>query len=167
VKYHLQRAAAVASVTVLALGVAASPALAATHHPAKKKAAPAQTPAVIFPLLEFFQFGDEIGAPIVCGTGSSLIGSGAAYFGVAKDANGAINAINNACAVVVKYGDKFIDAGIAAGAAASAINPFVNPVIAAFGKSVSDAGTNYGTALNPIGPTIAGAGGTIDFFEGS
>jgi hypothetical protein len=161
----LRRGAATVSIALLAMGATAGPALAGTHHAKAKK--PAAQPAVIYPLLEFFQFGDEIGAPIVCGTGSSLIGSGAAYFGVAKDANGLINAVNNGCAAVVKVGDQFIDEGISAATAASAVNPYVNPVIAAFGKSVSDTGSKYGTALNPLGPTIAGAGATIDFFEGS
>jgi hypothetical protein len=162
----MRRAAAVLSIAALTMAATAGPALAAgSHHKAKKKHA--AKPAVIYPLLEFFQFGDEIGAPIVCGTGSSLIGSGAAYFGVAKSANGAINAINNGCAVVVKNGDKFIDEGIKESSSASALNPFVDPVISASGKSVQEFGTKYGSALNPLGPTIAGAGATIDFFEGS
>jgi hypothetical protein len=159
----------VLSISVLAVGATAGPALAAgsTHHHAAKKHQAAKKTAVIYPLLEFFQFGDQIGAPIVCGTGSSLIGSGAAYFGVAKSANGVINAINTGCAAIVKDGNKFIDAGFKAAKAGSALNPFVDPVIASLGKSVSQFGTTYGAALNPVGPTIAGAGATIDFFEGS
>jgi hypothetical protein len=57
--------------------------------------------------------------------------------------------------------------GIKDARAASAINPYVDPVIASIGTSVSNFGNTYGASLNPLGPTIAGAGATIEFFEGS
>jgi hypothetical protein len=149
----------VLSIAALTVGAAGSPAFAAGH---KKKPAAPQNPAVIYPLLEFFQFGDSIGAPIVCGVASGAISSGAG-----SGANGVVNAINNGCSSIVAVGLKYIDAGIADSTKASAINPYVNPVIAAGGQAVSNFGTTYGSALNPVGPTIAGAGATIDFFEGS
>jgi hypothetical protein len=160
----LRRSAAVLSIAALAVGAAGAPAFAAGHKAPK---ATAQNPAVIYPLLEFFQFGDTIGAPLVCDTAASALGSGAAYLNAPTLANPVINAIDSGCAQIVKVGLTYIDMGIKESAAASAINPFVNPVIAGIGAAVSNFGNTYGASLNPLGPTIAGAGATIDFFEGS
>ena len=131
-----------------------------------KPAAAAQSPAIVGPLLQFFTFGSDVGIPTVCQAASSGIGSGAAYFKVAGQLAPVISAINNGCTTVQTQADTFIAAGNKYSAALAVWNPYVNPMIQQSADSVTQAGTDYGDAVAPFGPTIAGLGGTLNFFQG-
>ena len=43
----------------------------------------------------------------------------------------------------------------------------VNPLIATLAQGLNTVGTQYAGSLSPFGPTVAGLGGTVTFFEGS
>jgi hypothetical protein len=126
-----------------------------------------QTPAVVGPLLDFFSFGDNIGLPLVCGTAAAGVGDGAAQYGFAQEASTLIDAIDNFCSTASTDGADYIAEGQATDSPLAGFNPVANPMLQSTGSSVSEFGTTYGTALAPFGPTIAGLGGTIEWFEGS
>jgi hypothetical protein len=119
------------------------------------------------PLLDFANFGDTIGLPIVCGTGAGAIGDGANQYGFAKQASPLVNAINTMCATASARGATYIAQAQATDSPLAALNPYANPILNSAGTSVTQFGTTYGAALAPFGPTIAGLGGTIQWFEGS
>lgn len=154
---------AVSAAATLALGTV--PASAASK-PAAPRAAAAQSPAIVGPLLQFFTFGSDVGLPTGCQAASSGIGSGAAYFNVAGQLAPVISAINNGCTTIQTQADTYIAAGNKYSAALAVWNPYVNPVIAQSADSITQAGTEYGDAVAPFGPTIAGLGGTLNFFQG-
>jgi hypothetical protein len=125
------------------------------------------SPAVVGPLLNFFYFGDNIGAPLVCSVVAAAVGDGAAEYGFATEASTLVNAINSGCASFSAEGAQVIAMGQADDSPLAAINPYANPVVQSTGSSVTQAADTAGPAINPFGPTVAGLGGTIEWFEGN
>jgi hypothetical protein len=154
-------------VTASTTGLVAALLMASSASADSAGTATAQTPAVVGPLLDLFSFGDNIGLPLACGTGAAAIGSGAAEYGLAAQASTLVNAINSSCATASSYGAQFIAAGQSSDAPLSSLNTLLNPLLANTGSSLTEFGTTYGSALNPLGPSIAATGGTVEWFEGS
>lgn len=124
--------------------------------------------AVVGPVLDFFGFGTTIGAPVFCGVTSASIGSGFQEFGASEQGNPLIEGITSGCDVFIAQGGDFVEQGKAAQAPyAEAVNPVADPPIGAVADAVSAFGRDFEPALAPFGPTIAGSGATIKFFQGS
>jgi hypothetical protein len=154
------RVVGVAVLAASALGLGTLPAQAAD------KQAPKEQPAIVGPLLQIFTFGADVGVPTGCQAASAGIGTGAAYFGVAQQAVPVIAGINSGCTMAQAQADTYIAMGNAQDGPLAAWNPMVNPVIQMTADSVTQAGTDYGPAVAPFGPTIAGLGATLNFFQG-
>ena len=152
-----------AAATLAAAAVIAAPATAALASPAPAAA----KPVVVGGLLEVFGFGTGIGLPLGCQLGTAALGSGAAYLNKAQQVSPAINEANTACSLAAAEGTILVNKAQANDTKLNALNPFVNPMIGEVANSVTQVGTNYGPALAPFGPTIAGLGGTLNFFQGS
>lgn len=125
-----------------------------------------QSPAIVGPLLQIFTFGVSFGLPTGCQLASSTIGAGAAELGQAGAVGPVIAAINNGCTTLQGQGMALIEQGQAMSRPLNVINPYVNPMIGQVADSFTKVGNDYGPALSPFGPTIAGLGGTINFFQG-
>jgi hypothetical protein len=155
----------------LAGGLAGAAALAlapaAAAAPVEAGSGSGSSPAIVGPLLDFFTFGTNVGIPTACQEATSVVGGGAGAYGFAGDVGSLISAINTTCTQVQVEGASFIAQGQADDQALAVFNPFINPAISSTGSSVQSFGDTYGSDLAPFGPTIAGLGGTIDFFEGS
>jgi hypothetical protein len=134
--------------------------------PTASAAEPEQSPAIVGPLLQIFTFGADVGLPTGCQAGTATLGAGAAYFGYAAQLGPYIAKVNNGCTTAQANADTLIAKGNTRSAPLAAWNPYVNPVVQATGDSVTQVGTDYGDALQPMGPTIAGLGATINFFQG-
>jgi hypothetical protein len=160
---RVRRAAVVSALAAATLGgsVIASTAARADDT------APPPNPAVLGPLLKMFYYGDQLGVPLGCQAVSAAIGSGAGYYGQAATVYPLISAMNDGCNQIAAAGASMVAQGQTASAPLSAWNPFVNPLLSTAGSTVTTQGGTYGSALNPAGATVAGLGGTIDFFEGS
>jgi hypothetical protein len=119
------------------------------------------TAAVLTPTLETFAFGDVVGLPLAC----DLVGS------VLPVASPSLTPLSNDltafCQTLSAEGDTELQKGIAASSQASAINPLVNPLLAALAAEAVTLGQTDGAQLGPLGPTVAGLGQTISYFEGS
>lgn len=123
-------------------------------------------PVLVGPLLNLLAFGDNIGIPLACGTAAAAIGDGASQYGLAKEASGLINALNNGCATISAYGAKFIALRQADDSGAAALAPVLDPALTSMANSVQSFATTFGSALNPFGQTIYGSGATILWVEG-
>ena len=120
-----------------------------------------QAAALITPLLNILEFGDSVGLPEACNTGLGAAGSSAASL------ESILNVIAQQCAELASEGSAQIEAAIAKSSAFAAINPLFDPMIAALASAIQTSGSNYGPTLGPFGPTVAGLGGMVSFFEGS
>lgn len=156
-----------AGAAVLAAGMGA--AVVATAGPASATpvaAASSGDPVIVGPLLNFFAFGDNIGIPLVCGTGAAALGDGAAQYGLASQASTLVNAINDGCGQVSTYGGTFIAMGQADDGGAAALAPVADPALSSLATSVQQFATDFGSTLNPFGATIYGSSGDITWLEG-
>ena len=159
------RSAAIAALTapVALLGMAGP----ASATPGMTYSTGSPTPAVVGPLLDFFAFGTNIGAPLVCGVLSAGVGDGAAQYGFAKEAAVLVNSINTGCTTFSSFGSKLVSAGQATDSPLAAVNAIANGALSSTGSSLTQAAGTLGPAINPFGPTVAGLGGTVAWFEGS
>lgn len=124
--------------------------------------------AVIGPTLDFFGFGTEVGAPLTCGVISASVGSGFTEFGAGEAGNALVEGINGGCDAFAQQGTAFVGQGkVAQAPYAGAFNSFANPVIGQVAAAVTAFGTDYTEALAPFGPTVAGTGNLVNFFQGS
>lgn len=123
--------------------------------------------AVVTPLLKFFEFGNTIGLPLACSDSSSIVSIIGAQSGAAAATSPLVTQLNNDCATLSSEGGTYLNQAIAESQSLALINPAVNPLLAALSSSFSTVGTNDGPALAPFGPTVAGLGGTVAFFEGT
>ncbi|HEX3796874.1 MAG TPA: hypothetical protein VHV57_20435 [Acidimicrobiales bacterium] len=123
--------------------------------------------AVVTPLLEFFEFGNTIGTPLICSDAGSVVSIIGVQGGAGKVSTPLVNELNSLCARVATQGNGYLTQGVTESAALSPINPVVDPLIAALANGFNSVGTDYGPSLSPFGPTVAGLGGTVAFFEGS
>ena len=123
--------------------------------------------AVITPLLELFTFGDNIGLPLACSDAGSVISIIGTQTGGTAASSALVTKLDSLCAELSSKGGNYLQEAIAQSRALTLLNPVVNPLIATLAKTLSTVGTQYGGSLSPFGPTVAGLGGTVTFFEGS
>lgn len=153
----LQRGATV--LTAALLGISGG----ATAH-----AAESEETAVVGPLLNFFEFGASVGAPVFCGTTTATLGSVFQEAGASEQGNLAVDGINSQCAEFSVQGTEWVRQGKQAQAPlAPAVNPALSPAIAQMATAVTGFGDDFGPALSPFGQTVAGSGNTIAFFQGT
>ena len=159
----IRRSLAVAAVALLVVpGVSA---LAGTTSSSAKPTAE-QSPVLVGPTLQILTFGNNIGLPLGCQLATSAIGAGAAEYGFGSAVGPVVQAGNNGCTMVSAQGAAGLEQATTASQPLSALNPTVNPMIGQAADSVTMVGTEYGEELSPFGPTVAGLGGTINFFQG-
>jgi hypothetical protein len=123
--------------------------------------------ALISPLLELLDFGAAVGLPEGCNTATSVINTGAAEFNATSQVAAVLTAIAAACDRMKQAGEQQVQQAIARSQSLTFINPVLNPPIAGLASALQTLGGQYGSALAPFGPTIAGLGQTVTFFEGS
>jgi hypothetical protein len=117
--------------------------------------------------LKIFGFGADVGIPTGCQAATATLGSGAAYVNQAQNVYQLILAINNGCVSLQQAADMAIAQGQSADQPLGALDTYLNPAIQATGDAITSFGTQYSDALAPFGPTIAGLGATLEYFEGS
>jgi hypothetical protein len=150
----------------LGLAVVATVAVPAAAAFAASQKAPDPKPAVVGPTLDILRFGDVVGIPLGCQAATSAIGSGASYLGQSAAAGPVIQAVNDGCNNVSAQGAAGLEQARQATLPLAAINPYANPVIEQAATSVEQFGTDYADEIAPLGPTVAGTGPTIRYFEG-
>jgi hypothetical protein len=160
--------AAVISVTsVVAMAMTAPGAQAAVAAPPAPAAGGGNT-AVIGPLLDFFGFGSNVGAPIMCATGASFITVGFSEFQAQKQGAPITDGLEQGCAAFRDQGNSYVAAGKTMQAPyAGAVNPVVNPGIDQAADAITKLGTDYSDQMAPFGPTVAGFGSSVRYFKGS
>jgi hypothetical protein len=105
---------------------------------------------------------------VFCGITSATAGSGFQEFGAAEQGNSVVDGINAGCAAFSEQGGAFVEQGkVAQAPYATMFNGYANPAIGQVAAAVTAFGTDYDPALSPFGPTIAGTGDTINFFQGT
>ncbi|MCW2585276.1 MAG: hypothetical protein JWN55_792 [Frankiales bacterium] len=152
---RLRRLTVLAVVASLALPVAGARAQAA-----------AEQPVVFGPTLGIFDFGADVGLPLACTLALGYARDGADLFGQAEAADPVFTAAGDGCAEAGAQGKVLLAQGRTAAQPAVALNPYVNPVLGQAAESLRTVGTDYAELVSPFGPTIAGSGDTIDFFQG-
>jgi hypothetical protein len=125
------------------------------------------TPVLVGPLLKIFGFGSDVGIPTGCQAATATLGSGAAYVNQAQNVYQLILAINDGCVTLQQQADSLIAQGQSADQPLTAADGYANPMIQATGDAITAFGTQYNDAIAPFGPTIAGFGATLEYFEGS
>jgi hypothetical protein len=126
-----------------------------------------QSTAVVTPLLTLFQFGDTVGVPEGCQTALTAAAAVVAQAKASQQFSPIAAQIGDQCQSISSQGSTFIQQGIAASQSASALNALLNPVLANGINTLGTVGSAPGVQDSPFGPTIAGLGQTITFFEGS
>ncbi len=123
--------------------------------------------AGVTPLLNMFEFGDTIGLPLACSDAGSVV----SIIGAESDSSQSISPLvvqlDSQCSQLSSEGSGYLQQAIAESQGLALINPAVNPLIAALSGGLTTTGTQQGPALAPFGPTVAGLGGTVAFFEGT
>jgi hypothetical protein len=168
-----RRPGLVASVAVTALGLMASVAAvssvgaSATTSGNSGNTGSGSSAAVITPLLKMFEFGNGIGLPLACSDAGSVVSIIGTQTGGTAVASKLVTQLDNQCAALAAKGGTYLQQAIAQSRALSLLNPVVDPLIAALSEALSSVGTQFGPSLSPFGPTVAGLGGTVTFFEGT
>ena len=94
----------------------------------------------------------------------SIIG---AETGSSKGISPLVQQLDGQCNQLSAKGSDYLQQAIAESRGLVLINPVVNPLIAGLAGGLTTTGTQEGPALAPFGPTVAGLGGTVAFFEGT
>lgn len=123
--------------------------------------------AVITPLLELFNFGNNVGLPLACSDAGSVVSIIGTQTGGTAASSALVTKLDSLCAELSSKGGDYLQQAIAQSRALTLLNPVVNPLIATLAKALTTVGTQYEGSLSPFGPTVAGLGGTVTFFEGS
>jgi hypothetical protein len=123
--------------------------------------------AVVTPLLEMFKFGNAIGLPLACSDAGSIVSIIGSQTGGTAVASKLVTELDSQCNELSSKGGDYLEQAIAQSQALTLVNPAVNPLITALATGLSTVGTQEGASLSPFGPTVAGLGGTVTFFEGS
>lgn len=123
--------------------------------------------AVITPLLELFEFGNNVGLPLACSDAGSVVSILGTQTGGSAISSALVTKLDSLCAELASKGGDELQQAIAQSRALTLLDPVVNPLIAALAKALNMVGTQYEGSLSPFGPTVAGLGGTVTFFEGS
>ncbi len=167
-----RRPGVLTAVAVTALGVMASVVAVASTGAAATTGNSGNTgggssAAVITPLLKMFEFGNAIGLPLACSDAGSIISIIGTQTGGTSLASSLVTELDGQCSELAAKGGGYLQQAIAESSALSLLNPVVDPLIADLSKALSTVGTQFGTSLSPFGPTVAGLGGTVTFFEGT
>ncbi len=123
--------------------------------------------AVVTPLLHIFQFGNAIGFPLACSDAGSIVSIIGTQTGGAAASSALVTQLDSLCQQLSSQGGTYLQQAIAQSSALALLNPVVNPLIADLASALNTTGTQYAGSLSPFGPTVAGLGGTVTFFEGS
>ncbi len=123
--------------------------------------------AGVTPLLNMFEFGDTLGLPLACSDAGSVISIIGAETGSSKGISPLVQQLDGQCNQLSAKGSDYLQQAIAESRGLVLINPVVNPLIAGLAGGLTTTGTQEGPALAPFGPTVAGLGGTVAFFEGT
>jgi hypothetical protein len=123
--------------------------------------------AVVTPLLDMFKFGNAIGLPLACSDTGSIVSIIGTQTGGTAVASKLVTELDSQCNELSSKGGDYLEQAIAQSQALTLLNPVVNPLISALATALSTVGTQEGASLSPFGPTVAGLGGTVTFFEGS
>jgi hypothetical protein len=167
-RHNARAALAAATVAVLAAVVTFTPA-GASNAPSGNSGNTGNTgsSAVVTPLLKLFEFGNTVGLPLLCSDAGSIVSILGTQTGGAKISSKLVTELDGQCNELASKGGNYLQQAISQSRALTLINPVVNPLIANLGKGLNMVGTQYGGSLAPFGPTVAGLGGTVAFFEGS
>ena len=122
---------------------------------------------MVTPLLEIFKFGNAIGLPLACSDAGSIISIIGSQTGGTAVASKLVTELDSQCQQLSSKGGDYLQQAMAQSRALTLLNPVVNPLISALAKALNTVGTQQGAELSPFGPTVAGLGGTVTFFEGS
>jgi hypothetical protein len=123
--------------------------------------------AVVTPLLKFFEFGNTVGLPLMCSDAGSVVSIFGAQSGTAAATSPVVTELDSECSQLASQGSTFLQQAITESESLELINPYVDPLIGDLSTGLSTAGNQYGSSLAPFGPTVAGLGGTVAFFEGT
>jgi len=123
--------------------------------------------AVVTPLLDMFEFGNTIGLPLLCSDAGSIVSIFGAQSGTAAETSPIVTQLDDACSQLASQGSTYLQQAITESQSLELINPYVDPLIGDLSNGASTVGTQYGSSLAPFGPTVAGLGGTVAFFEGT
>jgi hypothetical protein len=162
---HVLAAAASAALGVLAPLVFLSPAD-ASNSPDGNTGNTGSS-AVVTPLLEMFQFGNAVGLPLACSDAGSIVSIIGTQTGGTAVASKLVTELDDQCQQLSSKGGDYLQQAIAQSRALTLLNPVVNPLISNLAKALNTVGTQEEGSLSPFGPTVAGLGGTVTFFEGS
>jgi hypothetical protein len=123
--------------------------------------------AVVTPLLKFFEFGNTVGLPLLCSDAGSVVSIFGAQSGSAAATSPIVTELDSECSQLSSQGSTYLQQAISESESLELINPYVDPLIGDLSNGLSTVGTQYGSSLAPFGPTVAGLGGTVAFFEGT
>jgi len=123
--------------------------------------------AAVTPLLNMFEFGDTLGLPLACSDAGSVVSIIGTETGSSKGLSPLVQQLDGQCNQLSAKGSGYLQQAIAESRGLALINPAVNPLIADLAGGLTTTGTQEGPALAPFGPTVAGLGGTVAFFEGT
>jgi hypothetical protein len=123
--------------------------------------------AVVTPLLKMFEFGNSIGLPLMCSDAGSIVSIIGSQTGGTAVSSKLVTQLDDQCQQLSSKGGDYLQQAMAQSRALTLLNPAVNPLIAALATALTTVGTQEEASLSPFGPTVAGLGGTVTFFEGS
>lgn len=123
--------------------------------------------AVVTPLLDMFEFGDTVGLPLLCSDAGSIVSIFGAQSGTAAATSPIVTQLDDECSQLASQGSSSLQQAISESQSLELINPYVDPLIGDLSTGLNTVGTQYGSSLAPFGPTVAGLGGTVAFFEGT
>jgi hypothetical protein len=154
---------------IIAAAIAGVLGLTAGANPAGADAGkPPPSPAILSPLLTTFGLGAAVGMPEACGVVVGALASGlATYPQLAQQFGPYLSQVSSTCAQMAAQGTTYINAFNGAVAPLAAINPVVNPGLETFADELQTLATTYGPSMAPLGPTVAGLGADVRYFEGS
>ena len=148
-----------------AVAMAALPAGVALSAPASAAERPA--PAIVDKTLTIFDFGAGFGIPTGCQLVTAVANTLAQDNGLGPQVSPVIQQINAACDEISTVAVEFVAGGKEAASSLAFINTFVNPAILQVSQAVAGLGADNTELIAPFGPTVAGLGATINFFQGS
>lgn len=123
--------------------------------------------AVVTPLLKMFVFGNSIGLPLMCSDAGSVVSIIGSQTGGTAVSSKLVTELDGQCQQLSSKGGDYLQQAMAQSRALTLINPAVNPLLSALATALSTTGTQEAAEMSPFGPTVAGLGGTVTFFEGS
>ncbi len=164
VKTFVGRALIATAASVVLLGaVAPGSASAAAAGPAEDGGGA----SVVTPTLRLFDFGATVGFPLLCQLGGAGVLAFTGQAGAAESFTPFVTETNTQCQTFSNQGHDYLVQGIQSSQQLSPINPVVDPGIDALATGAQTLGEDYGPAIAPLGPTVAGFARTLAFFKGS